>query len=289
MPAATNPHSSLAPAPGPTEGVPNWIDLHTAQPTLARVFYEALFDWTYQSRSGLVALPDDSPGPPSPPTGIVALSHGQPVAEIVERSDTFDDLGLVSSWFPYVRVSDIDAVLRLVEPAGGLVLSSPAQRGTAARVATILDPSDALLCLWEPIDSIGAPPILGPGGMTWIELETPEVDIAAKFYGELFGWDAHETPPGPRCEHRGSYTIFTKSAEPVAGAIRTAKNGIAASWSPSFSVTDVDGSAEIAARNGGVVMDEPSNIPVGRQAVIVDPTGAALSILSPASNLPRPL
>ncbi len=306
MPAATNLGSIPAPVHrsrsirprrspslgsrcGLVAGVPNWVDLHTDLPMQSRQFYEQIFDWTYRRRAGLVAVPDDVGRVPTPWPGMVALSHGQPVAEIVERNETYGDLDLPARWVPYVRVDGLDAVLALVETNGGLVLSPPAPRGTMATVATILDPHDAMLCLWEPIDSVGSTTALGPGTMAWIELETPAVDVAANFYGELFGWKAEEKPPGRNCEHRGAYTVFSKDAEPVAGAVQVPTRGIVAAWSPSFSVIDVQATMNAVVRLGGVVMDEPCAIPVGQQAVIVDPSGATLSILGPRPKGPRPL
>lgn len=158
-----------------------------------------------------------------------------------------------------------------------------------ATVATILDPNDALLCLWEPIEETGTAAMHRPGSLTWIELETADVDSAAKFYGELFGWDAGEVALGHDYPAGGGYTVFTKNGEPVAGAIESALGGISASWCPSFAVSDVDIAASVSSRHGGVLMAEPLDIPVGRQAVIVDPTGATFSVLGPKSNRPRPL
>lgn len=262
------------------------------------MFYEALLGWTFQNRFTLSAVPDHrekqskpDQGDDSNPLGntVMALSNDHPVADLVERSETFDDMALLSTWFPYVYVENLHATLRLVESAGGLILNPPARRGTMATVATILDPNDALLCLWEPIGSPQTAERHRPGAFSWIELETPDLDSAKKFYGELFGWDAGEVSAGGGFAFGQTYTIFTRMGEPVAGAVESPMTGIPASWCPSFSVTDVDVATTVSARNGGVLMAEPSDIPVGRQALIVDPTGAAFSILGPKTMGPRPL
>ena len=227
-------------------------------------------------------------GTPGQTNMALALSpSGCPAAEIIERSASFDDMALLSNWVPYVYVDDLESTLALVEAAGGLVASPPARRGTMAMVATVLDPSDALLCLWQPLELAGAE-MHHPGTLTWIELETPDLDAATKFYGEIFGWDAGEVSMG--ADFTGeTYTVFTKNGERVAGAVQTAMLGLAASWFPSFMVPDVDEVAATCGRNGGVLMAEPFDIPVGRQAVLVDPGGAAFSILGPLIEGPRPL
>lgn len=295
MPAAPSPRS----LPLHAHGVPNWIDLHTTRVDESRLFYEALLGWSFRNRFTLTAVPerderdaigeDDVADPTSAPTTVVALLEDRPVAELVERGETFDDMALLANWSPYVHVDDMAAALRLVEPNGGLVIIPPARRADAAIVATILDPNDALLCLWQPLESSGSGVLHCPGALTWIELETPDMDKAKKFYGELFGWDAGELSMGDHYNIDDTYTVFTRAGERVAGAVHTALSGIPASWCPSFAVSDVDMSTVVSARNGGVLMAEPIDIPVGRQAVIVDPAGAAFSILGPKSNRPRPL
>src|ERR1051325_4053518 len=36
-----------------------------------------------------------------------------------------------------------------------------------------------------------------PGSFCWIELATTDGPAAKKFYGELFGWEAQDSPAGP--------------------------------------------------------------------------------------------
>ncbi|MEL6985723.1 MAG: VOC family protein, partial [Actinomycetota bacterium] len=178
-------------------GVPNWVDLHTTQPERACVFYEQILGWTLRRPplSAVADRPASSPLPAideTPSRSSLALVDGEGVAEVVGRG-AGDELSLLpSSWFPYVAVDDLDAALDLVEPAGGLVLSSAATRDDGARVATILDQADAVLRLWEPAKQVGAPVVGQPGSLSWIELETNDLDGARKFYGELFDWDSGE-------------------------------------------------------------------------------------------------
>lgn len=286
---------SLAPKvlslPLHAHGSPNWVDLHTGTIDTARTFYEAMFGWGFRNRFSLSPVPDGAHHEQYEPTAsLMALCNDKPTAELVERNEAFDDMALLSNWFSYVYVDDLAETLAKVEPAGGLVLSPPAPRGTMARVATILDPSDALLCLWEADDLGGSDTLHENGSLTWIELETPDLDSAVKFYGELFGWDAAEIPviEGAYLLD-GCYTLFTKNGTRVAGAVTPPTDDIPASWCPSFAVDDVENATRTAIENGGVLMAEPTNTPVGRQAVIVDPTGAVFSILGPKLLGPRAL
>jgi len=44
-----------------------------------------------------------------------------------------------------------------------------------------------------------------PGTPSWVDLATPDVDNAARFYGELFGWTTEETGT---VEETGGYRFF---------------------------------------------------------------------------------
>ena len=44
-----------------------------------------------------------------------------------------------------------------------------------------------------------------PGTPSWVDLATPDVDNAARFYGELFGWETQETGT---IEETGGYRFF---------------------------------------------------------------------------------
>ncbi len=287
MSAATLP----APLHRRAHGVPNWVDLHTARPDLASDFYETILGWTLRRPplSAVADRPASSPLPAEadpPPRSSLAVVDGEGVAEVVTRGAN-DELSLLpSNWFPYVEVDDLDATLALVEPAGGLVLSSAATRADGSRVATILDQADAVLRLWEPAEPVLRPASGHHGSLAWIELETSDLDGARKFYGELFGWDAGEVDDPGSSE---PYLVFTCGGDPVAGAVWSPLADIPASWCTAFAVTDTDAATSAAVDAGGVVMTEPVETARGRHSVVVDPTGAVFGLLGPAALGPRPL
>ena len=53
-----------------------------------------------------------------------------------------------------------------------------------------------------------------PGTPSWVDLGSPDVDASARFYGELFGWQAAEAGPP---EETGGYRMFTLRGKQVAG------------------------------------------------------------------------
>jgi predicted enzyme related to lactoylglutathione lyase len=113
------------------------------------------------------------------------------------------------------------------------------------------------------------------GTLTWTECQTPDVPAAAKFYGELFGWTTEEMDMGPE----GAYTIFNLDAEGVAGAMNPPMDGIPPHWAIVFAVDDCEGCVATARTEGGTILLEPMDIPVGRQAVIADPQGAVFGVI----------
>src|SRR3954454_9606930 len=53
------------------------------------------------------------------------------------------------------------------------------------------------------------------GTPSWVDLSSPDLDGAARFYGELFGWEA-SAGEGP-VEQTGGYRMFTSAGADLAG------------------------------------------------------------------------
>ena len=121
------------------------------------------------------------------------------------------------------------------------------------------------------------------GTFHWNELATSDVDGAKAFYSEIIGWsfDAMANMTG------GTYWI-AKSGDEMAGGLMamppTAPAGTPPYWMSYVAVDDVDGAVAKVAGLGGAVLAAPFDIPnVGRMAVIQDPQGAVISLMTPAA------
>jgi predicted enzyme related to lactoylglutathione lyase len=121
-----------------------------------------------------------------------------------------------------------------------------------------------------------APPKLEHGDWAWHELMTPNVESAKKFYAQLFGWKFAEMPmPG------FTYTIVKQGGKDHGGMMTMAGpdwQNVPPHWMVYVRVADVDRSAAKAAELGGTICVPPTDIPVGRFAVLTDPQGATFSI-----------
>jgi uncharacterized protein len=112
-----------------------------------------------------------------------------------------------------------------------------------------------------------------PGSPTWIDASSPDVGASARFYAELFGWQAETLPP-----EAGGYTMFTLGSDIVA-AVGPLQEGQHAAWSVYFATPDAEATAAKVEEAGGKVIVPPFDVlKAGRMAVFVDPTGAFFSV-----------
>ncbi|WP_208248604.1 VOC family protein [Rhizobium sp. T1470] len=123
------------------------------------------------------------------------------------------------------------------------------------------------------------------GKFIWCELMTPDPKAAAEFYGKVVGWTTNEM----KIQDLPPYTIFEANGAGVAGLMdfpaELEGKGIPPNWTGYVAVDDVDQTAKDFTANGGSVRRQPEDIPtVGRFAVLADPHGAVICVMTP---LPR--
>ncbi len=119
-----------------------------------------------------------------------------------------------------------------------------------------------------------------PGTPSWVDLATPDVDAAARFYGDLFGW---EVPERPDSAQMGGYRRAEKDGKDVAGMMPLMQEGQPPAWSTYVSVDDADAIGRAIQENGGTMVAEPMAVSTfGRLAIFTDPEGAFFGIWEPA-------
>ena len=121
------------------------------------------------------------------------------------------------------------------------------------------------------------------GSPCWYELSTSDADAAARFYGEVLGWQVEDAGM-PGFDYRqakidrhavAGMTALPQADDPDAPA--------APGWLIYFVVDDADASAVAVRNTGGRLGAGPQDIPgVGRFAMLSDPQGAAFGVLQPA-------
>jgi predicted enzyme related to lactoylglutathione lyase len=117
------------------------------------------------------------------------------------------------------------------------------------------------------------------GAFSWTELMTTDVEGAIDFYGKIFGWTTEKFDGGGDVD----YYVSKAGDREIGGIMKIPPEaeGMPPYWGSYVTVDDVDASAKQAVELGGKVLLEPRDIPeVGRFAVIQDPQGACLSIIT---------
>lgn len=118
-----------------------------------------------------------------------------------------------------------------------------------------------------------------PGTFCWMELASPDAEAAKSFYGQIFGWDAHDTPAGPDAVY-----TFLRRGDKNAAALHQLtdaqrEQGSVPAWFSYVATDDVDASAQRARDLGGTVVVEPFDVmDAGRMAIIQDPTGGTFGL-----------
>jgi uncharacterized protein len=136
------------------------------------------------------------------------------------------------------------------------------------------------------------PPVTEPpstehhvGKVVWVDLVTPDLAAARKFYAGALGWTFRDGPTGGR-----KYTLALVDGRPVGGLFHRASppgERRQPAWLTFIAVSDVDAAKRTAVEHGAKVLFEPRNVPMrGRQAVLADPEGAVFAIVASSTGDP---
>ncbi|MGN6609297.1 MAG: VOC family protein [Jatrophihabitans sp.] len=121
-----------------------------------------------------------------------------------------------------------------------------------------------------------------PGYPCWVDLTTSDIDAASEFYRGLFGWELLGSGP-----EFGGYVIAQVGGLPVAGLgpQQPGMEGHPSVWTTYLATDDADATAAAVREHGGVVVAEPFDVgPLGRMAVVQDPTGGTFGLWQAAQH-----
>jgi predicted enzyme related to lactoylglutathione lyase len=242
-------------------GTPSWVDIGT-DVDAAKRFYGSLFGWTAQDA-----------GPPEETGGYGFFLHdGKHAAGYGPQQNPGPPF-----WSTYVTVADAEQSAKAAEAAGGTVIVPAMDVMSAGRMAVVQDPQGAFISLWQPIDDIGAQVVSEPGAFSWNELQTRDPEGSKAFYASLFGWEPVTHTDGPM-----PYTEFLLDGRSVAGMLPMppmVPAEVPTYWLVYFAVDDCDLAAAKATELGGTQLVEPTDLPIGRFSVLMDPQGAPFATI----------
>ena len=250
---------------GYSNGQFSWIDLITPDLRASRNFYSELFDWD------MVDVPVDRDY-----FFVDFQFAGRTVAGMQEMPQNLRNEGKPAVWASEVNVHDIDAVTDEAEYLGATIEMPPKQILDLGRMAVLVDPLGTRISLWEPGNQAGAEMMNRPASLCWNELITPNPDISLRFYGDLFDWTFQQTDELDLVY----YEIFN-NGRPNGGVVEMNSGwaGRKPHWMPYVSVFDCDVILEKVVKLGGTADMVPIDIAPGRFSVIVDPLGAAITVM----------
>lgn len=249
-------------------GTPSWVDLSTSDPAGAQRFYGAMFGWDFTEN------PAGDQG-----VYIMATKDGRSAAGMMQQAPQQAEMGIPPLWNTYVTCRDIEGTLGKVDAAGGSVMMPTMDVMESGRMAVIVDPTGAVIALWEPKDHIGCEVVNEHGALTWNEVMTSGLDEAAAFYGSVFGWTAEVADMT-----NGPYTMFQLGDRAIGGGMAPPEEGIPPMWSVIFAVDSCSTAMATASAQGGVVLNGPMDIGIGLLAIIQDPQGAVFQVLELAAE-----
>jgi predicted enzyme related to lactoylglutathione lyase len=247
---------------------PGWIDIGT-DVEAAKSFYTALFGWSTAD----AGPPEETGG-----YGFFTTASGQMIAGYGPQQNPGPPF-----WTTYVIVDSADDVAARVTAAGGGVVVPPMDVMEAGRMAVFTDSTGAFISVWQAGQHTGAQVVRDPGTFTWCELDTRDVPGAKAFYQSVFGWDSETSGEGGPMV----YTEFKLGGESIAGMMEMGEHmpaEVPPYWLVYIAVEDTDATAAKAAELGGSVVVPGTDYPGGRFAVITDPQGATLGLMTSSNH-----
>lgn len=125
------------------------------------------------------------------------------------------------------------------------------------------------------------------GEWYWHELMTTDPRTASEFYKTLLGWGVKEMPMGGPEPYR-LWTMPGAAPDQSHGGmmkIGPEMGGAPSHWMVYVKVDNVDDAAKRVPQLGGKILVPPTDVPgVGRFVIVQDPTGAAISLMTPVAR-----
>jgi hypothetical protein len=243
-------------------GTPTWVDLGTPDIEATTAFYGALFGWkateTSEDYGGYIRYELD--GEAVAGAGPL-MADGQPIV-----------------WSSYFAVDDADATATRIANAGGQAIVPPMDVMDLGRMGLFVDPTGAAFGIWQAGTFAGAGIVNEPGSLIWNEMLTRDVPASTSFYRDALSLtgkasEATEVP----------YTELQIDGTTVAGMMDISGPQWPAEMHPQwvvyFDVADCDAACTKVQELGGIVVVPPTDIPIGRFAVLTDPQGASFSVI----------
>jgi predicted enzyme related to lactoylglutathione lyase len=248
-----------------------WLELGTTNRDAAKKFYSNLFGWTGE---------DMEMGPDMAYT--IFRLGGKDVSGAYQLMKEQLDAHVPPHWILYVKVESADASAAKGVQLGATQIVPPSDIPNVGRFALLQDPTGAHINVFQPGQHPGFQNFGDVGALCWADLNTPDAEKAAKFYGDWFGWTMQMGKDGYRHIMNGT------SEHDMIGGIPPrmhAPPGTPANWMSYFHVKDCKASAAKAGQLGASTLMPPDLMQdVGTISVLADPQGAVFALYQPLAR-----
>lgn len=246
-----------------------WYDLMSTDSDKAHAFYGALFGWGIETydMGKLGGYP-------------MFTVNGQPFGGSMPLPAEAQAQGAPSHWLGYVAVDDVDAAVARATRLGAEVLNPAADIPEVGRFAVLRDPQGGVISPFKSVNPAqpAAEAEPGLGETCWHEFMATDLEGALAFYGELFGWTRGEAID---MGADGPYQMFKAGDKVIGGMMKVPVRApeVPAHWLQYTVVASADRAAEQVRELGGQVL-HVTDVPGGRVAIALDPTGAVFGVWS---------
>ena len=138
-----------------------WAELMADDANGAKEFYSKLFGWSFTD----VPIGD----------GMVysmAAIGGKDTGGIYQMWAQQKEQGVPTHWGSYVSVTNVEESAKKAREAGGTVIVEPMDVFDAGKMASLIDPTGAVISLWQPMKHMGTRVVNEHGAFCWNELVT---------------------------------------------------------------------------------------------------------------------
>jgi predicted enzyme related to lactoylglutathione lyase len=237
------------------------VELRVRDLSRAVSFYKTVFDWRIYKAADDYALVD---------TGAM------PVVSLLQTANPKFPIGAVVN----LLVENCDQEAARAVALGARISVPKSEVPNSGTYVGIVDPWGSELYFWQPVND-ARPHLQGTGTnpISFVEIGTPDLPAAIKFYSELAGWsfwnvvfkDAFAMAEG--CGLKRGVGLFDAGA----GAPGLMTNYV--------EVTNLDETAQKIVASGGTLLVPPSDFPgEGRFVLFADPDGIRLGAIQAPEN-----
>ncbi len=244
--------------PWPT-GTPCWADLAVPDPAAAADLYSSVFGWA------VVDQGEDSGH------YRMASIDGHAVAGIGTNQSG------PPAWTVYVASEDAVAGARAVTDHGGAVVLEPMSMPGVGTMAFVTDPPEAFFGIYQAGGHIGSGVYNQAGALVWTDTNVSDIEASRAFYAAVFGWTFDDVPGASE-----GYVTYKLGGDALGGlgGLGNFPPGTPSHWLPYLGTREADAAVAQFTAAGGTVLMPASETPFGRMAVVADPWGATVSLIS---------